>query len=999
MQIYTDLLHRIAYSTDASIYREMPRAVAYPWFDENIIDLIEQAKEEKTCLIPRAGGTSIAGQVVGSGIVVDVSRNMNRILEIDPARKTATVQPGVVRDELNIALKPYGLFFSPETSTSNRCCIGGMMGNNSCGAHSLIYGSTRHHIISAKGILSDGTKEVFDDKSVYELEMRFGQDFWKNGSENRTLIEKIYSQLINFSLSDGITKIIDESYPDRDLRRRSCGYAIDEVIEDLRNEDKPFSDRIINLSKLLTGSEGTLAFITEITVGLDPLPPKEKMMICAHCKTLNDSFKANLIALNFNPSAIELMDRPVLKLSEGNIEQQKNRFFLNGDPGAVLCIELNSHSREELEEKASEIEKALMDGEHPSVYHCTRVSDKDIARVYNLRKAGLGLLNGMKGDAKPVGVIEDTAVSPERLGDFVRDIQSMLEKLSLSCVFYGHISTGELHLRPIIDLKTSNGRLKFREVARQTALIVKKHHGSLSGEHGDGRLRGEFIPLVYGVEAYSLMKEVKNVWDPDKVFNVGKITDTPPMDKWLRYDAPMKYSLVSQIGENSTYYNWRAAFDECKTPGVHGVSSQCHALMCSVEQCNGAGDCRKSNLIGGTMCPAFKESRDELKTTRARANVIREILTRGDESEIFKSEILREVLDSCLACKGCKRECPSNVDMTKIRSELLQHFYDRNGMPIMTGLISRLSTINKLASPFATIYNSLLNVGLVERLLKRSMDFAIERHIPRLSRKTMRQLVKALPQNKTGRKVFLFADEFINYQEAEIGLSFAQLLIALGYEVEIPKHCESGRAAISKGNLKYARRCAERNVDCLSGIISDSTPLVGIEPSCILTFRDEYPDLVAPQKRSIAKKLAGNCLLYDEFLLKELEAGRISPDSFRHDALTIWLHGHCHQKALVGIDKTAGVLERLLHAEVKVIPSGCCGMAGAFGYERKHYETSMKIGEMILFPTVRKAVNDSAESPVPMIVAAPGISCRQQILDGTGVRSVHPIEILYKRIN
>lgn len=997
--IHRDKLHRIAYSTDASIYREMPAAVAFPCVDESIVSLIEQAKEEKTCLIPRAGGTSIAGQVVGSGIVVDVSRNMNRILEIDSARKTATVQPGVVRDELNIALKPYGLFFSPETSTSNRCCIGGMMGNNSCGAHSLVYGSTRHHIISAKGILSDGTKEVFDDKSVYELEMRFGQNFWKNGSENRTLIEKIYSQLINFSLSDGITRIIDESYPDRDLRRRSCGYAIDEVIEDLRNENKLFSERIINLSKLLTGSEGTLAFITEITVSLDPLPPKEKMMICAHCHTLEDSFKANLIALEYNPSAIELMDRPILKLSEGNIEQHKNRFFLEGDPGAVLCIELNSHTRKELDIVADEIENALMAGEQQLVYHCTRVFGNDIARVYNLRKAGLGLLNGMKGDAKPVGVIEDTAVSPVRLGAFVSDIQAMLDKLSLSCVFYGHISTGELHLRPIIDLKTIQGRSIFREVACETARIVKKHHGSLSGEHGDGRLRGEFIPLVYGTDAYLLMKEVKKNWDSDGVFNVGKITDTPPMDEWLRYDAPMKYAITSQIGENNTYYNWRAAFDECKTPGVHQVKSQCHALMCSVEQCNGAGDCRKSNLMGGTMCPAFKESHDELKTTRARANVIREILTRGDDSEIFKSEILREVVDSCLACKGCKSECPSNVDMTRIRSELLQHFYDKNGMPLKTNLISRLSTINKLVSPFASIYNSILSVGIFERILKVSMNFAIERNIPRLSRKTMRQLVKELPQQRTGKKVFLFADEFINYQEAEVGLSFAKLLISLGYEVEIPKHYESGRAAISKGNLRYAKKCAEKNVETLSGIISEYAPLVGIEPSCILTFRDEYPDLVDSSMRDKTKALAKHCLLYDEFLLNELKAGNISPDSFNHDAIKIWLHGHCHQKSLVGIDKTAKILERFLNAEVNVIPSGCCGMAGSFGYEKQHYETSMKIGEMILFPTIRKAVEKSGKSSVPIVVAAPGISCRQQIYDGTGIKSVHPIEILYNRIN
>lgn len=993
--IHRDKLHRIAYSTDASIYREMPCGVAYPQSDEYIKELIRQAKRENTCLIPRAGGTSIAGQVVGNGIVVDVSRYLNKILEIDPARRTATVQPGVVRDELNIALKPYGLFFSPETSTSNRCCIGGMMGNNSCGAHSLVYGSTRHHIVLARGILSDGTVETFRDVSVSELEARFGKEFWKDEQKDAPLIERIYSQLINFALSKDVTRIIDSSYPDKKLRRRSCGYAIDEVIADLRNEDVPFSDRLVNLCKLLTGSEGTLAFITEITVSLDPLPPKESMVICAHCNTLEDSFTANLIALKFHPSAIELMDKPILKLSKGNIEQEKNRFFIKGDPAAVITIELNRDTMEELDAVADKVEEALMAGEQSTVYHCTRVFGKDINRVNSLRKAGLGLLNGMKGDAKPVGVIEDTAVSPERLGAFVEDIQAMLGRHCLSCVFYGHISTGELHLRPVINLKTSNGRLKFRAVAHETAGIVKKHKGSLSGEHGDGRLRGEFIPLVYGVEAYRLMKEIKRLWDPDGIFNKGKITDTPPMDQWLRYEPNMEYAVSSEIGENNTYFNWRAAFDECKMPGVHRVSSQCHALICSVEQCNGAGDCRKSNQIGGTMCPAFKESRDELKTTRARANVIREILTKGDDSGIFKSGLLKEVLDSCLACKGCHSECPSNVDMTRLRAELLQHIHDRNGMPFRTGFISRLSVINRILSPVAPIYNALLNIGIIERALKYAMGVAVERRIPRLSRDTMRSLVKRLPQKKCEKKVYLFADEFINYQEAETGLSFAKLLIALGYEVEIPKHYESGRAAISKGNLKYAKKCAEKNLAVLATVISEQAPLVGIEPSCILTFRDEYPDLVDSAERGKAQSLARNCLLYDEFLLREIENGRISPDSFNHEVLEIWLHGHCHQKALVGIEKTAGILRTLLKAKVNVISSGCCGMAGSFGYEKDHYAISMRIGEMILFPTVRQAVKENAGT-VPMVVAAPGISCRQQIKDGTGITAVHPIEVLYK---
>lgn len=969
----------------------MPEGVAYPKTESDIRELILKAKELKTHLIPRAAGTSLAGQVVGNGIVVDISRNFNRIISIDVARKEVTVQPGVVRDELNVALKPYGLFFSPETSTSNRCCVGGMMGNNSCGAHSLIYGSTRDHIVSSRGILSDGSVEIFKNYTIGELESRFGSGFWK--SESDRLICRIYSQLINFALSQEVTDIIDISYPDSSLRRRSCGYAVDEAIATLRDGSKPLHERTVNLCKLLSGSEGTLAFITEITLSLDDLPPRESMMICAHCATLEQSFEANLIALEYNPSAIELMDRQVLNLSKGNLEQEENRFFIHGDPAAILCIEINRNTREELLKSVEQIEKALTNGPFPVVYHCSRVEASRIKKVYSLRKAGLGLLNGMKGDAKPVGVIEDTAVHPTRLGAYISDIQQMLSSLDLECVYYGHISTGELHLRPILNMKSPAGIAKFRKVAYRTAELVRKHRGSLSGEHGDGRLRGEFIPLVYGEEAYALMRQVKSVWDSDGIFNVGKIIDTPPMDEWLRYERGNDYAVSHLLGEDNTYYNWRALFDECKMKGAVAVQSQCHALMCSVEQCNGSGDCRKSDKMGGTMCPAFKESGDELKTTRARANTIREILTRGDKEGIFKSKELYEVLDSCLACKGCKRECPSNVDMTRIRSELLQHFHDYNGTPITTRLVSNLSLLNKLISPFSIIYNRILNIKFVESIIKKFLGFASERNLPRLSRKTMRRLVRNLSQKGTGRKVYLFADEFINYQEAEIGLQFAKLLILLGYNVEIPNHYESGRAAFSKGDLKRAKSLAYKNVTALKDIISNETPLVGIEPSCILTFRDEYPDLVGHEMRETAIGLGKNCLLYDEFLLKEIKSGFISPSNFTRIKGEIWLHGHCHQKALIGVEKTVEVLNTLLNTKVHVIPSGCCGMAGSYGYEKRHYESSMNIGEMVLFPAVREA-----QQKDNFYVVAPGISCRQQILDGTGVKAYHPIEILYEQL-
>lgn len=1029
IEILTDPLHRIAYSTDASAYREIPAGVAYPGCGEDIRQLMAEARRRRTHLIPRAAGTSIAGQVVGSGIVADISRHLNRILEINAGEHWARVEPGVVRDELNIACRPYGLFFSPETSTSNRCCIGGMMGNNSCGTHSLIYGSTRHHILEAKGFLSDGSFEHFKDYSVAELEDRFGRDFWKTCPEQAdsagyasdgSLARRIYSQLIGWATDADTVKLIEDGYPDKSLRRRSCGYAIDEAIEGLLDKSKPLRDRTINLCKILSGSEGTLAFITEIKVDLTELPLPEKVVLCVHTDTLEKSYMANLVCLRHNPDAVELIDGHIIELSRRNGAQHSNSFFVEGEPAGLLAVEFSAATREEARAMADALEAELTQGDAPLAYCCTKVYGDDINKVWSLRKAGLGLLSGMKGDAKPIGVIEDTAVAPERLPDYLREFNEMLGRLGLDCVFYGHISTGELHLRPIINIKDSNGLKLFRKVAEESAELVRKHRGSLSGEHGDGRLRGEFIPLLYGEECYRLMCELKKCWDPDGIFNMGKIVNTPPMDEYLRFEVGQKYAIEKELSGSKTYFNWKAAFDECKVKQAVPVANQTAAFMCSVEQCNGAGDCRKSNLIGGTLCPAYKVSGDETKTTRARANILREILTRGWESPVFSAfcrdngsvsgrkvresifEIaeLQEVLDSCLACKGCRSECPSNVDMTRLRAELLQHLHDKNGTPLRSFMVARMAVIERFGSLVAPLYNFFAKWSVSSALIKKILRFSSERNIPALSRRTMIRLVRkenSLPRKKSnGCKVYLFADEFTNFQEAELGLAFARLLISLGYEVEIPKHVESGRAAISKGELKYAGRCAAKNVDLLSGIISEDTPLVGIEPSCILSFRDEYPDLVAPSGRDTARELAKNCLLYDEFLLREIKAGRISAADFRDLPVEIWLHGHCHQKALVGVEKSAQVLRELLSADVHVIPSGCCGMAGSFGYEKEHYKTSLAIGEMILFPAVRRAVSGADGSAKAVFVAAPGTSCRQQIKDGTGITAVHPVEILYK---
>lgn len=961
-EIKTDRLHRILYATDASAYREMPYGVAFPENIDDLRDLIAFANEHNISVIPRAAGTSLAGQVVGSGLVVDISKHFNKILEINVQEHWVRLQPGVVLDELNNTLRPYGLFYAPETSTSNRCCVGGMVGNNSCGSHSLVYGSTRDHLLEAKVLLSDGSKAVFSPQRGKEMLAKVQSADFKP----ITLEDKLYRQLWQWSQDDVLMQKIGEEFPEKSLRRRNCGYALDLVLNDIRNQQA-------NLCKLLAGSEGTLAFAYELKLNLEPLPPKHKMIVCAHCEKLEDVFKANLVALEHSPRAVELMDSNVLELSKKNIEQAKNRFFVQGDPAAILVVELADDDAQTLENRGEAVAKALTDS--GLVYHCSKVYGNDIARVWALRKAALGLLNGMKGSAKPVSVIEDTAVVPERLPDYMADFGAMLKRLNLSCVYHAHIGTGELHLRPVLNLKEPKDRELFHTVARDTALLVKKHRGSLSGEHGDGRLRGEFIPIMYGKEIYNLFVELKRCWDPADRFNAGKIVNTPPMDSHLRFDENQSYPHIS------TYFN----FDDDK------------GLFCSIEQCNGSGDCRRDKQFGGTLCPSYKAGKEELFATRARANILRELLSRPQSKRIFDQPEIKEILDYCLACKACKSECPSNVDMTRLKSEILQHCYDVQGTPLRSFMVARMAMVQRLGSLVPDIYNFFAKNRFSSAILKKILKFASQRDIPSLSRKTLRRLVRNMQSQNAdypNGTVYLFADEFTNYMEAELGVTFVKLLNALGYKVLIPKHKESGRATISKGVVKLAKKFAQYNVENLYDIITDETPLVGIEPSCILSFRDEYPDLVEKEWKERAKTLAHNALLFDEFIVREMAKGKITARQFDGKSRKIYLHGHCHQKALVGVGKSAEMLRLPVGNEVTVIPSGCCGMAGSFGYEKEHYDFSLRVGEQVLFPAVRKAVAENAE----VIISAPGTSCREQIKHGTGRTAYHPIEIMYSAL-
>ena len=828
--------------------------------------------------------------------------------------------------------------------------------NNSCGLHSLIYGSTREHILEVEGILSDGSDVKFNALSTEEFQAKC--------IGNPELLETKIYQNIRETLSDSFNQeTIRNEFPDPMVTRRNNGYALDMLLE-----TDPFTEngRPFNFCKLLAGSEGTLVFVTKIRLNLVPLPPRFQGLVCAHFKTLEDAFYGNIVALRHKPDAIELTDDIILNCTLGNIEQRKNRFFIEGNPKAILTIEFSSDSEEEIKEKALKLEEDLLKA--GLGYYFPLFTDKDsIRKIWELRKAGLGLLSNIPGDKRNVTVIEDTAVAPDYLPAYIREFDQIIAHYGLTCVFYGHIATGELHLRPLLNLKDPDDVKIYHSLALEVAQLVKKYRGSLSGEHGDGRLRGEFIPLMLGQHNYELLRKLKHAWDPQNIFNPGKITDTPPITKDLRL-------LMGQAE-----FKANTLFDYAP----HGD------LLRSVEMCNGSGDCRKSNLIGGTMCPSYMATRDEDKSTRARANVLREYLTRPEKPNAFDSKEVLQVLDLCLSCKACKSECPSNIDMAKFKTEFLQQYYDVHGFPVRSLLIAYLPRINQLGMAFRPVTNLITST----RLFKKAIGFAPERSIPELSVETLRKWnQRQLPtEGKSSGKVYLFADEFTNYNESHIGIKAILLLNKLGYEVVIPKHLESGRTYLSKGLLRKARQIANFNIEHLSEIISKETPLIGIEPSTILSFRDEYPELAERSLQAKAKDLAKNVLMLEEFIVGEMGKGNIRSEQFCTAEKTIKLHGHCQQKAIASTLPTRKMLELPVNYSVQEIKSGCCGMAGSFGYEKEHYPLSMQIGELDLFPAVRKATSEE-------IIVAPGTSCRHQIEDGTGRKALHPVEVLWEAV-
>lgn len=949
-ELFFDDLLKSIYATDASVYRKIPLAVAYPKNTEDIQTLIAFATKNKISLIPRTAGTSLAGQCVGDGIVVDVSKYFTKIIAFDEHLKTITVQPGIIRDELNLFLKPFGLFFSPDTSTTNRCMIGGMVGNNSSGTTSIKYGVTRDKVLALKTILSDGSEVTFEALTNEEFQLK------KRGS---TLESAIYTTIYNELSNPEIQQEIEKEFPKVAIHRRNTGYAVDELLKSSIFSD---SEEKVNIAKLLCGSEGTLAFTTEITLQLDNLPPTESILVAAHFNSIQESMEAVVIAMKHNLFMCELMDKTILDCTKNNREQIKNRFFIEGDPKAILMLEVKSDTITETQKLADALIADLQ--KHNFGYTYPKLIGENIHKAINLRKAGLGLLGNIVGDRKAVACIEDTAVEVVDLPNYISEFSAMMAKYGQDAVYYAHAGAGEIHLRPILNLKKDDDVVLFRTITTEVAKLVKKYKGSLSGEHGDGIVRAEFIPFMIGEKNYDLLKRIKIAFDPNTIFNKGKIVNAFPMDQNLRYEIDRTEPIIETIQD----------------------FSDSQGILRAAEKCNGSGDCRKPVSAGGTMCPSYRATKNEKDTTRARANALREFLTNSDKINKFDYEELKDVFDLCLSCKACASECPSNVDVAALKAEFLYQYQKENKPSLRTHLFANNNKYNKLGSmlPFAT--NLLLDTYITKKVL----GIATQRNIPNLYKTTLKKWYKLnVEKLQKGTfengEVYLFCDEFTNYYDVTIGIDTVELLTKLGYKVLIINHEESGRSFISKGYLDEAKVVIDKNIELFKDKVSEKTPLIGIEPSAILGFRDEYIRL-ADDKIS-AKKLALNTFTIEEFIKKEFEKGAIKVSSFKNTAKEIKIHVHCQQKSLSTTEATFVMLNIPTNYKPTILNTGCCGMAGSFGYEKEHYNISMQVGEDTLFPKVRN-------TPIEIEISVSGTSCRHQIMDGTKRTSKHPVSIL-----
>ncbi|HXZ44317.1 MAG TPA: anaerobic glycerol-3-phosphate dehydrogenase subunit C [archaeon] len=936
-EVRFDPMTKVLYSTDASIYEIEPLGVVIPKTPEDAIATIEICSRYGVPVLPRGAGTALAGQAVGRAVHLDMSKHLNQVLEVNAEERWARVQPGVVLDELNAQLRSHGLWFAPDPSPSNRATLGGMIGNNSSGARSLLYGRTMEHVLEIKAILSDAQTITTRTLTDNELEAKLRVP----GLEGD--IYRAVQRLVS-THRDEILK----RYPK--IMRRVGGYSLDEF-----GNGKPF-----NLSRILVASEGTLATTLEARINLEPRPTMTALMV-VHYRSMLEALESTMEILTTGPSAVELVDKYIMDLTRASLDYARQMTFVQGDPGALLLVEYYGSSREELTAKLDRLETHLK--RHGIGIAFTRaVTSEEQQKIWKVRKSGLGLLLGMPGDRKPIAGIEDTAVAPERLADYIRRLDDLVRSHGTEAAYYAHASVGCLHIRPLIDLKQEPDVDRFRSIATQVCELVMEYGGANSAEHGDGLARSCFNEKFFGPALYRAFKELKAAADPQGLMNPGKIVDAPPMTENLRYGGKYRARQITTFFR----YSREGGFDR------------------AIEMCNGAAVCRKK--LEGTMCPSYMATLEEEHSTRGRANALRAAISGHLPENALTSPRMHEVLDLCLECKGCKAECPSNVDMAKLKSEFLALYYAQHGTPLRARLFARIEQMNRLGCTFAPMSNWVARSALARWFFDRVLGIHQNRQLPPFASQTFDRWFAtraggrpAAPQGP----VVLFPDCYMTYNYPDIGKAAVKVLEAAGFDVILAERKCCGRPMISKGLLHEAKANAAYNVDRLSQYAAKGLPIVGCEPSCILIFRDEYPDLVDDPR---AGALAKSTFMIEEFLVGLHQRGALNL-LFTDGAKSFLLHGHCHQKALIGSAPSLQALRLLPGAKVEEVDSGCCGMAGSFGYEKEHYDLSIAIGNRRLFPAVR------AKGPEWEIVAA-GVSCRQQIPHGTGRRARHLVEVL-----
>lgn len=952
-EVRFDRYSKALYSTDASLYQIQPIGVVIPKHRQDVVKTVQIAAEHKVPILPRGGGTSLAGQSVGEAIVLDMSKYMNSLLEVNVDERWARVQPGIVLDELNHRLKPHGLMYAPDVATSSRANVGGTIGNNSAGSHSLIYGKTVDHVMSLDLVLANADEITASPISYEELGSK------KQGD---SLEANIYREVCR--ICDANATEIRKRYPR--ILRRVAGYNLDEFVPDAGSKEvTPYrrdgcdAESPFSLTKILVGSEGTLATTVEATVNLVPIP-KMTCLCVVHFASLVESMEAMQSILMCEPTAVELIDKTILDMARGSLEFSRLTTFIQGEPDALLAVEFYGETESKLRAQLDRLEKTLKTiGFGYAFVRCFTAEDK--ARVWETRKAGLGLLMGMKGDAKPVGFVEDAAVPIENLPEYVRRFDEIVKAHDTTAAYYAHASVGLLHNRPIVNLKSEADIQKMHDIAREVRDLLMELDGAMSGEHGDGLVRSEWIESMFGPQIYQALREVKNAFDPAGIMNPGKIVDAPPMTENLRFGA--KYNTI----KIDTY------FDFSSQDGFGGA----------IEMCNGVGACRKT--LTGTMCPSFIGTREEEHSTRGRANALRSIISGTLPHTDFTSERLYEVLDLCLGCKACKAECPSNVDMAKIKYEVLAHYHKANGLPLRNRLFGEIGSLAVFGSAFAPLSNWATNNALSKWMAEKLLGVDRHRDMPTFVHQTFEKWFrKRRGAHTASKKVVLFHDTFMNHSEPNIGKAAVHVLEAAGYEVLLPEKRCCGRPLISEGMLDSAALNARYNIDALRVYADEGVPIVACEPSCTSMLTDDYVELIGTPD---AKRVAEATCSLEEFVTHLSEKGEM-PLTFKTAPRDILLHGHCHQRALVGIQPTVQMLSLPPGHDVTVIDSSCCGMAGAFGYEKAHYELSMKIGELRLFQTIREGQQNN------FTLSAAGFSCRHQIEHGTGVQPKHPIELL-----